>query len=175
VPQARPRFHEIPTAAKAKGGSGKKRMVVYSPSSPKMKAFRATAKKLIDSFGREDTYTKEILNIHKFDRYGALFYASDMLKVRITFHIRRPSCHFYKNKPRKLKYLVPGVNEMNCLLEAGDTDNFVKFTLDALQGVAFEDDKQIIEITARKEMDNDFDGDCMGRTEIFIEKIKTLF
>jgi len=32
----------------------------------------------------------------------------------------------------------------------GDVDNYVKSLLDALNGVAWEDDKQIIEVTARK-------------------------
>lgn len=48
--------------------------------------------------------------------------------------------------------------------KAGDLDNRLKVVLDALKGVAFEDDKQVVEIHARR-----FDDAKNGRIEITIE------
>jgi crossover junction endodeoxyribonuclease RusA len=50
--------------------------------------------------------------------------------------------------------------------KAGDLDNRIKVALDALKGVAFEDDKQVVEIHARR-----FDDKNNGRIEITIETI----
>jgi crossover junction endodeoxyribonuclease RusA len=50
--------------------------------------------------------------------------------------------------------------------KAGDLDNRLKVALDALKGVAFEDDAQVVEIHARR-----FDDKNNGRIEITIETI----
>ena len=47
-----------------------------------------------------------------------------------------------------------------------DTDNYVKFVLDCLNGVAYKDDAQIVEISAVKKFGKN------PRTEIIISKIK---
>ena len=50
--------------------------------------------------------------------------------------------------------------------KSGDLDNRLKVALDALKGVAFEDDAQVVEIHARR-----FDDKNNGRIEITIETI----
>jgi len=47
----------------------------------------------------------------------------------------------------------------------GDTDNYLKCATDALNGIAYEDDSQIVDITGRKYYSNE------PRTEIFIARI----
>lgn len=39
--------------------------------------------------------------------------------------------------------------------KVGDLDNCIKVTLDALKGILFEDDKQVVEISARRWDDKD--------------------
>lgn len=53
----------------------------------------------------------------------------------------------YKPKPKKSKY-VTGDDAVNP--GYGDIDNHVKAIMDALIGIAYDDDRQVIEITARK-------------------------
>jgi crossover junction endodeoxyribonuclease RusA len=50
----------------------------------------------------------------------------------------------------------------------GDLDNRIKVTLDALQGIAFADDSQVVEIHARR-----FEGKANPRVEIAIENISS--
>ena len=50
--------------------------------------------------------------------------------------------------------------------KAGDLDNRIKVALDALKGIAFEDDKQVVEIHARR-----FDDKNNGRIEITVETV----
>ena len=53
----------------------------------------------------------------------------------------------YKPKPKKSKY-VPGDDAVNP--GYGDIDNHVKAIMDALTGICYDDDRQIVAITARK-------------------------
>jgi Holliday junction resolvase RusA-like endonuclease len=48
----------------------------------------------------------------------------------------------------------------------GDTDNYAKSTLDGLNGIAFRDDKQVVELVARKVVDPKGE-----RTEVLIERV----
>lgn len=50
---------------------------------------------------------------------------------------------------------------------SGDTDGFCKVLLDALQGCAYEDDKQVIELHARR-----FDDKANPRVEVTVSEIE---
>ena len=50
--------------------------------------------------------------------------------------------------------------------KAGDLDNRIKVALDALKGIAFEDDRQVVKIHARR-----FDDRNNGRIEITVETV----
>ena len=50
--------------------------------------------------------------------------------------------------------------------KAGDLDNRIKVTLDALNGIAWRDDKQVAEIHARR-----FDDKANPRLEVLVEKL----
>lgn len=51
-------------------------------------------------------------------------------------------------------------------LRARDVDNYAKCPIDALQGIAFDDDKQIIKLTLIKRVDKD-----LPRTEVTIWEV----
>lgn len=53
----------------------------------------------------------------------------------------------YKPKPKKSKY-VTGDDAVNP--SYGDLDNHVKAIMDALTSICYDDDRQVVEVTARK-------------------------
>ena len=63
--------------------------------------------------------------------------------VNIRFHIQRPKSHF---GTRGLRIAAP-VNHA----QRPDVDNLIKAVFDALNGIAWVDDTQVIEVSARKD------------------------
>lgn len=51
--------------------------------------------------------------------------------------------------------------------KSGDLDNFLKVVLDALRGVAYTDDRQVVKIEARR-----FDDALNPRVEVWIEAVE---
>ncbi len=97
---------------------------------------------------RTRQYEKAIRN-----RYYADYHAQPSLPgpigVRLVAMFKRPQSHFRTlgGKPtEKLKSAAP----VHCT-KVPDLDNVVKVVLDALNGVAFKDDSNVTNITARKE------------------------
>jgi Holliday junction resolvase RusA-like endonuclease len=50
----------------------------------------------------------------------------------------------------------------------GDVDNYAKFVLDALEGICYENDKQVALLTAVRVLDND--GKCFGAVDVVVKK-----
>ena len=78
---------------------------------------------------------------------GGFFDDNQTLIVRLEFKVARAASHYGTGKNSmklkagaEAKYPVPN----------GDIDNYAKGPLDALSGVVYGDDKQIIELVARK-------------------------
>lgn len=71
--------------------------------------------------------------------------------------------HFYMNKPKKYnqKDLFPGIEWYN---KRPDLDNMIKFYMDAANGILYQDDAQIVMITASKVYSDN------PRTDIIIEE-----
>ena len=68
------------------------------------------------------------------------------LSVECTFTFRRPKAHFRTGKyAGVLKDSAPAV-----MVSTPDVDNVAKFYLDALNGKAFVDDRQIVRLEATK-------------------------
>lgn len=59
------------------------------------------------------------------------------------------SMTFYLTKPKKIPKDFPDTPQ-----KRPDIDNLIKTVLDALNGLAYEDDKQIVKVSARKEWSN---------------------
>ena len=68
------------------------------------------------------------------------------VSVELTFSLPRPNGHYRTGKNSDvLKDGSPGHP-----VTKADIDNYCKGTLDALKGVAWDDDKQVVELMARK-------------------------
>lgn len=72
-------------------------------------------------------------------------------EVHMVYYLARPKSHFRGNKfGNPLRPSATRVSRMG-----GDLDNYIKFTMDALKGIIFEDDKQVIELHAKKAIAQD--------------------
>ena len=95
---------------------------------------------------------------------GIPFPGNIPVNVVIRFSTRRPNKHF-KNGVRdsnRIHDWAKGLSPMG----RGDIDNLTKFVLDALNGVAYADDQQVMRTVAEKKYDNR--GECGGRTEVWV-------
>ena len=71
---------------------------------------------------------------------------TDIVEIDITFCYKRPASHFRtKNKEKILKDSLP-------FFKVGrpDVDNLAKFYLDAMQGIFYKDDSQVVSLHGRK-------------------------
>jgi len=96
---------------------------------------------------------------------------SSCLELRLIFRMRRPRSHFVNRRPGpgRLRPNVPP------LLYDGatDIDNLAKFVMDAMNGVLYDDDKQIVTVSATKVYDNV--GDCLGATELYLRPVDDFY
>lgn len=98
---------------------------------------------------------------------GLFFHDDDNLNVCLEFGLKRPLEHFIgRNRSNGLKPRF-GLDMQSC--RKGDVDNYVKFALDGLEGVIFENDRNVSTLTAVRKWDND--GLCLGYTKITISKL----
>ena len=151
TPLARPRI-----SRKMKGGH------VYSPSSPKVRAFKDAIKDHVV----EAPATKAV-NLPRKAKRGddsAVYYG-----VWLVFNLPRPKYHFIANDPgRRLKEHFSG---MRFVAKRPDLDNLVKFVLDGLIGIAIEDDAAVVELHAIKKWDDEDDNE--GSTCVLVKKFDT--
>ena len=88
----------------------------------------------------------------------------DPISANMTFYITRPKSHFGTGKNRQtLKASAPLY-----ITTKPDLDNLIKFYLDVLNGLAYQDDKQIVEIHAKKLY---FDQDQTENTMIELDLV----
>jgi Holliday junction resolvase RusA-like endonuclease len=99
-------------------------------------------------------------------RVGDCFFPDAVpLKAVIKFFIPRPNSHFGKNCRRS----ADNFTDMATIarrdhISRPDLDNMVKFVLDAMQGVVYNNDSHIVSLFASKSFDNR--GGCNGRISI---------
>ena len=78
--------------------------------------------------------------------YHPIHPLESVLELKIIFYFRRPKCHYGTGRnSNTLKKSAP--KYMN---RTPDIDNLIKFYLDAMNGVFFKDDRQIISIISEK-------------------------
>ena len=77
------------------------------------------------------------------------------VQLRVEFYVKTPAGSQTKSKKTKC-HVHPGP----------DLDNLAKFVMDALNGIAYDDDRQITTLLASKSYDRN--DDKQGRTEIFV-------
>ena len=78
---------------------------------------------------------------------GGKLYAPDPLWAHVAFYVQRPKSHY--GTGRNSMKVKPGP-EKQYPLPNGDIDNFLKGPLDAIKGVAYDDDKQIAQVMNSK-------------------------
>jgi len=100
-------------------------------------------------------------------RHNVIFGRDVPVCVTLWFHTRRPNEDFRSRRRGTGRLKLP----LNTFVPVkGDVDNMVKFILDAMTGVVFADDSQVVKITAYKLRDTE--GMCEGKTQIYIARFK---
>ena len=137
IPQDRPR-----------GQVHGKKPRFYNPSHNHKNDFRAIATAAIHSTGQE------VMPIY-----------TGQVGVDLIFFFKRPKTHFHGGKIRDPSKLKEGHNNDSneYANTGGDTDNLVKFALDALETVLYRNDKNVVRISGEKRYTNNDDE----RTEIW--------
>ena len=121
-----------------------RRKFFHNPASNKVTAFKAIVKAAIPA-----------------TQNAVVFPSGVPLTVSIAFHMRRPNTDFVGGNrlAGALKGAAPAARPIG-----PDIDNLAKFILDGLNGVLFQDDRQVVQLTALKLLDNE--QGCNGRTVI---------
>ena len=97
---------------------------------------------------------------------GLVFNADQPVAVDMKFFMRRPNDHFKsKNRSNSLKMNLPFAHTAK-----PDVDDLIKFMLDALNKIVYEDEKQVVKLTACKLSASE--GKCEGRTVVEVTKFQ---
>lgn len=127
----------------------------YNPSFKYQKSFQDVLKKLIFDFRGQSIDTP-------------IFDATEYLATTIIFRMKRPKNHFVNNKPGPGRLKKKSPSQLSSI--RADVDNLTKFVLDSMNGVMYEDDRQITSIHSTKLLDNvDL---CDGSIEVYIRSIE---
>lgn len=136
---------------------------IYNPSLKYQKSFLNAFQNLI--FDEKHHMNMNMTMDHNDDT--PLFDATENLVITIIFRMKRPKSHFVNNKPGPGRLKKKAPSQLSPIRT--DVDNLAKFVLDSMNGVLYEDDRQITSIHATKILD---DADlCEGSTEIYIRSI----
>jgi Holliday junction resolvase RusA-like endonuclease len=95
-----------------------------------------------------------------------IFAQGTSVAVSIKVYLSRPLADF-KKKTRHPSNLKEEALNNSSPPSGPDVDNLAKFILDAMNGVTYYDDKQIVELNVSKHRDNQ--GLCKGRTIITVQ------
>ena len=126
----------------AQGRPRKYRTVFVNPNTKQSKAFKEHLMFAMES------YTP-----------GVLFEKGTPVEVDIGFFLPRPKQHF-KGGRRCLEAMKKWAFESTTAAVGPDVDNMAKFVLDAMNGIVYDDDRQVVHLTAHKHRDNNapFEG-----------------
>ena len=128
-PLSRPKFRRL-----------KKSMTIYNPSAAMQKTFGNYVKAILSNANIQDC-------AKKYPVYNENF----SIEINIMFHMKRPLKHFINGcVDRGLKQTAPH----GYMKRKPDVDNLVKFLLDALIGVVYNDDMQVVSLNAMKIWDD---------------------
>jgi Holliday junction resolvase RusA-like endonuclease len=138
---------------------------VYNPSAPAQASFRQIVQSVVFPDHNPDDNNE----------LQPVFSEEYTLAMTIVFRTKRPMHHFIGSKPAagRLKESAPTQTAPT----RSDVDNLAKFVLDSLNGLLYEDDRQISSLHVTKLLDNE--EDCRGSTEVCLrvladDKVSTL-
>lgn len=129
---------------------------MYNPSAPSQASFLNATLCILNS-----AVPHEWRNVNNTTSLP-VFAADKALVVSILFRMKRPNTHFIGGKPGpgRMRETAPSETSQT----RTDVDNLAKFVLDSLNGILYDDDRQVCSLHVTKLLDND--GDCKGSTEI---------
>ncbi len=130
------------------------RFRTYNPSEKYQKVFQEAFHELVSGFDTKG------LNYPFFDE-------EKYLAMTIIFRMKRPKNHFVNSRPGPGRLKAKSPPQLSTI--RSDVDNLTKFVLDSMNGLIYEDDRQIISIHATKVLDND--DLCTGSIEVYVRSI----
>jgi Holliday junction resolvase RusA-like endonuclease len=159
--------------------------LMFNPSSKKQKQFCRVVLEMLPEFcfGKrnqsvemlEMTENSECLEGRSIDNVIPIF-QNQVISVQIISRMKRPKKHFIGNKPGPGR--LRGENSMNeyglvkgpathLQVTRTDVDNLAKFVLDSLNGVLYEDDRQVASLHVIKVYDHE--EPYSGSTDVTIQ------
>jgi len=115
--------------------------------------------KFVRTYTPKTALTYERYIASEYQRLGGKYYGTEPLLITIIFYFKLP-----KNKPKYMHWCCNNGFRLICDNHK-DLDNLAKAVLDALNGIAYDDDKQVISL----EINKDYTAE-QERIEIFIEQ-----
>lgn len=146
VPMPRPRVVHGSLRTGRNHFFGRAGVRFYNPAAGHIRDFQQAMTRMLDTL--------------QVDQSPFVFNRSVPLKIRVVFHIPRPGYHFTSNTGT----IAPHYQGTSIPRRQGDLDNYAKFVLDAMNGIVYGDDTQVMILVAMKLNDNDLANG--GRTEI---------
>lgn len=100
-------------------------------------------------------------------------FEKQVISIQIISRMKRPNKHFIANRPgpgrlRQAtdKQSTAAISTSHLQVTRTDVDNLAKFVLDSLNGVLYEDDKQVASLQVTKVYDDEYP--CTGSTDVII-------
>ena len=137
---------------------------VYNPSAKPQAAFRQVVKDILSEFSKNNSDERE-RNVAEYQK--PLFAERERLAMKLVFRMNRPKNHFINNKigEGRLRESAPKW----LVSKKVDVDNLSKFVMDSLNGITYDDDQQVVSLSAIKVYDSD--GEFQGATEVSIHSV----
>ena len=134
---------------------------VYSPSGAKKQDFQNACKALFAA--------KSINGQHLFNEFA--FVDNQHLMIVVIIREKRPQSDFCMSDASHCCKSLMRKESAPCLLGKGhgDIDNYAKFVLDALTGLLYQDDKQVVLLSAARVLDNR--DACTGAINIMVKNV----
>jgi Holliday junction resolvase RusA-like endonuclease len=138
---------------------------IYNPSYKYQRSFRKTVQALLFP---EESNSNHLDDSRQKQDQTPLFGAHEHLAMVILFRMKRPKNHFINSKPGPGRLKQDSPPQLSTIRT--DVDNLTKFVLDSMNGILYEDDRQITSMQITKLLDND--DQCQGSTEIHLWSIE---
>jgi Holliday junction resolvase RusA-like endonuclease len=136
---------------------------MYNPSAAAQEMFRDSILTMLPQ-----KYHPTIIDDGVDDAPCTFFSKTDFLEMSIVFRLKRPKTHFVNSKPGEGRIKDSAPKRFHA--SKTDVDNLAKFVLDSLNGILYEDDRQVVSLKAVKMLDSE--GMCHGATDVTISVLE---
>lgn len=99
---------------------------------------------------------------------GFLYPTGVPVSITLIFYLKRPNYDFTNGQRGvgRLKSMLPWTRPL-----VPDIDNLAKFILDGMNGLVYQDDRQVVKLVIYKLLDNE--GQCEGRTVVMVSAFES--